>query len=268
MQTQQQDTISFFDLESTGTSITKDRIVSISCKKTDLQFNAIPGSEKNFILNPEIPIPQEASDVHGITNEMVIGKPTFKQIAKGVLHYFLSSRYIGGYNIKKFDIPLLCEELYRVSKELGDMFVFHAQCCGIVDGLIVFREKEKRDLKAALKFYCDLDEVEGGAHNAENDNNATIQIVEAQSFYYDDLNTVDAIAKLAKKTNKDGSFELDFDGKILVDVDGIPRYGFGKDIGKSIIEEPGFAKWMLGDDKDFSTNTKNVIRNILYPKTN
>jgi len=238
-----ENTICFFDLETTGVSVTKDKIVQISCVKTDINFNIIEKRKK--LVNPECEIPLEASLVHNIYKKDIENSPTFPQIAKGV-YEFMKDSVICGYNILQFDVPFLQEEFLR-SKINWDI-----SSTKFIDPLVIFRNKERRDLAGALKFYCG-ESIEG-AHDAENDVLATIKVTEGQSFFYD-FKLEDLI-----KESRDESF-LDLAGKIAI-KDGVAVYNFGKDKGLSVEFNPGFGKWML--TQDFSSDTKNVVRKLIY----
>jgi DNA polymerase-3 subunit epsilon len=101
--------IVFFDLETTGLDLSKDRAVSIATLKIDLESNT---EEKKILINPEMMIPKEASDIHGITDEMVADAPTFKQISKSLFSYFENCD-IAGFNSDYYDVPLLMKEFSR-----------------------------------------------------------------------------------------------------------------------------------------------------------
>ena len=150
--------IIFFDLETTGTDIAKDRIVELSVTKF---FPDGSQETKTRRFNPGIPIPPEATAVHGITDDDVKNEKSFAELAKGLSNYFLGCD-IGGYNILKFDIPLLVEEFIRASASVP----FDIETRKI-DAMTIFHKMEKRDLTAAYKFYCDKDHT--GAHGAAAD---------------------------------------------------------------------------------------------------
>lgn len=232
--------IIFFDLETTGVSITKDRIVQLSAIKVNQDMQII--DKKKILVNPTIPIPKEASDVHHITDEMVKDCPRFKSYSKAVFEFFKDC-ILAGFNIKNFDVPLLAEEFAREGLD----FNFDIK---IIDAYQIFIQKEKRDLASAVKFYCGYD-IEG-AHDAEVDNKATIDVLSGQMFAYG-MSLNECIEFCKTET-------LDFAGKIGL-KDGEPIYTFGKDKGKKVRDEPGFARWMLS--QDFSSNTKSIIRDIL-----
>ena len=142
----------FFDLETTGINVSKDRIVEIACVKVMPDGAVITkpekeGAENRFVVNPEMPIPAEASAVHGIYDKDVEDKPTFRQIAKG-LFKFLHGCDLAGFNSNRFDIPLLAEEFMRVGVD------FSMEGRNVIDVQVIFHMMEKRTLSAGYKFYC------------------------------------------------------------------------------------------------------------------
>ena len=159
--------IVFFDLETTGVEVAKDRIVEIGIVKL---FPDGTRESKVRLINPTIPIPEEAAEVHGITDDKVKGEPTFKQLAKN-LHAYLKGCDLGGYNSNRFDVPLLVEEFLRCGIE------FPEPTTNMIDVFKIFTINEQRTLEAAVKFYCDKDLED--AHSAEADINATIDVFEA-----------------------------------------------------------------------------------------
>ena len=173
-----------FDLETTGTQVGKDRIVEIAMIKVELGGNVIrkpdkSGAENRILVNPEMPIPIEASLVHGVYDKDVEGKYTFGQIAPG-LAKFLDGCDLGGYNSNRFDVPMLVEEFLRVGVDFG------LEGRNLIDVQNIFHKMEQRTLKAAYKFYCDksLDD----AHSAEADTKATYEVLKAQFDLPDDHN--------------------------------------------------------------------------------
>ena len=136
--------IVFFDLETTGLKIAKDRIVEISILKI---FPNGKKEVKTWMVNPTIPIPPEISLIHGITDEKVIDKPTFKEISKEVYEIFENSD-LAGYNSNQFDIPLITEEFLRSDID------FNIKKRETIDVQNIFHKLEKRTLVAAYKFYC------------------------------------------------------------------------------------------------------------------
>jgi DNA polymerase III subunit epsilon len=237
----------FFDLETTGTNTGKDRTVSLYLSKV------VDGSvidTYSALVNPCMAIPKEASDVHHITDEMVKDKPAFKDIAENVYN-FLSGCDVAGFNIIAFDVPMLCEEFATCGIN------WPAPDVAKIDACSIFRLKEARTLTAAMKFYCN-EEMEG-AHDAGNDVNATIKVFFAQMRQYPDL--ADLTPEQIESFCTGGVKSLDVAGKIILNKDGVPCYGFGKSINVPVRSDRGFGEWMLKNN--FPANTKAVVRKIL-----
>lgn len=244
--------ICFFDLETTGIDITKDRIVEISILKVYSNGNK---ESKTWLVNPTIPIPKAASDVHGITDERVAGEPTFKELAKQI-HNMIKDSDLAGYNSDRFDIPLLAEEMLRaeVDFDLGNRVS--------VDVQTIFHKMEQRTLSAAYKFYCGKDLID--AHTASADTNATYEILKAQLDRYDSLEN--NIKKLSEFTYRKQI--ADFAGFIGYNDKGEEIFTFGKHKGKRVEdifdEEPGYFGWLLG--ADFPLYTKKILTAIKLRK--
>jgi len=244
--------ICFFDLETTGIDITKDRIVEISILKVYPNDNK---ESKTWLVNPTIPIPKAASDVHGITDERVAGEPTFKELAKQI-HNMIKDSDLAGYNSDRFDIPLLAEEMLRaeVDFDLGNRVS--------VDVQTIFHKMEQRTLSAAYKFYCGKDLID--AHTASADTNATYEILKAQLDRYDSLEN--NIKKLSEFTYRKQI--ADFAGFIGYNDKGEEIFTFGKHKGKRVEdifdEEPGYFGWLLG--ADFPLYTKKILTAIKLRK--
>ena len=240
--------IIFFDLETTGVDTAHDRIVEISMVKVEPD-----GSKqvKTRRINPEMPIPAEATAVHGITDEDVKGEPTFKQIAKS-LAKFIEGCDFGGFNSNRFDLPMLVEEFMRAEVDVD----FRKR--KFVDVQNIFHKKEQRTLVAAYKFYCDKD-LEN-AHSAEADTRATYEVLMAQLDRYPELqNDIDYLAEFSSHTNN-----VDFAGRIVYNEQGVEVFNFGKYKGIPVTEvfrrDPGYYSWML--QGDFTLNTKQVLTRI------
>lgn len=244
--------ICFFDLETTGIDITKDRIVEISILKVYPNGNK---ESKTWLVNPTIPIPKAASDVHGITDERVAGESTFKELAKQI-HNMIKDSDLAGYNSDRFDIPLLAEEMLRaeVDFDLGNRVS--------VDVQTIFHKMEQRTLSAAYKFYCGKDLID--AHTASADTNATYEILKAQLDRYDNLEN--NIKKLSEFTYRKQI--ADFAGFIGYNDKGEEIFTFGKHKGKRVEdifdEEPGYFGWLLG--ADFPLYTKKILTAIKLRK--
>lgn len=244
--------ICFFDLETTGTNIAKDRIVEISVLKV------FPNGNKEsytWRVNPERPIPKETTAIHGISDEDVANEPTFKELSKKV-HNLIKGCDLGGYNSNRFDIPLLAEELLRAEVDFDFKKVL------AVDVQTIFHKKEKRTLEAAYKFYCDKS-LEN-AHSAEADTNATFEVLESQLDRYPDLeNDMSWLAKFSSHKNF-----ADFAGFIAYDKNGKEVFSFGKHRGKSVEEvlekEPGYFGWI--QNANFPLYTKKVLTEVKLRK--
>tara|TARA_B100001564_G_scaffold341393_1_gene336045 strand:- start:142241 stop:143017 length:777 start_codon:yes stop_codon:yes gene_type:complete len=240
--------ICFFDLETTGVNITKDRIVEISLLKV---FPDNREQKKTWLINPEISISSDATAIHGISNEDVVDAPTFKMVARQV-NEFIKDSDLGGFNSNRFDIPILAEEMLRAEVEFDMKNRFS------VDVQTIFHKMEKRNLASAYKFYCDknLD----GAHRAEVDTIATYEVLKSQLDHYDILkNNTKFLAEFSTHRKF-----ADFAGFIGFDNHGAEVFNFGKHKGKKVSEilesEPGYFGWLL--DADFPLYTKKVLTSI------
>jgi DNA polymerase-3 subunit epsilon len=160
-----------FDIEATGLSTSKDRIVELSMLKVHPDGREESWTER---FNPEMPIPEEAAEIHGIRDADVADKPTFAQRAKAV-QAFIEGCDLAGYNVQYFDLPMLVEEFLR-----ADMGYDGPEHC--IDAMRIFMKMEPRTLVAALKFYCgkELDD----AHSAEADTRATWDVLQGQMQHY------------------------------------------------------------------------------------
>lgn len=237
----------FFDLETTGTDTSKDRIVEISLVKL---FPDGKEEINTFLVNPGIPIPAEASAVHGITNEDVKDKPSFSQFAPTLLE-ILANSDLCGYNLVKFDFPLLRMEFARNHIDFNIIGV------NIIDPMRIFMKNEPRDLTAALKFYCN--ENLENAHSAEADTIAAKKILLAQIEKYADVpNTVSELSTYSLEGTKRSA---DISGKLVYNENNEIVYAFGKNKGRKVVDERDYAQWML--DSDFPTDTKLLIRHLL-----
>ncbi len=238
----------FFDLETTGTNITTDRIVEISYHKVWPNGRE---ETKTIRVNPGIPIPKSASDVHGITDADVADCPPFKAVAKEIARD-IEGCDLAGYNSNRFDIPLLAEELLRADVDIDLMKR------KFVDVQVIFHKMEARTLSAAYKFYCEKDLV--GAHGAEADTLATYEVLQAQLDRYPELkNDIDFLSKFTTQNNN-----VDFAGRMIYNDKGEEIINFGKHKGKKVEdvlkEDVGYYGWIM--NSDFSLHTKKVLMNI------
>ena len=240
--------IVFFDLETTGVNIGTDRIVEIAVLKVYPNRNK---ESKTWLVNPEIEIPKEATDIHGITNEQVATEPTFKELAPKV-NELIAGCDLAGFNSNRFDIPLLAEELMRAGID------FDMNNRKAIDVQVIFHKKEQRTLSAGYQFYCGKELL--GAHGAEADTIATYEILLAQIEKYDDIGvSVDALSEYSSHGKR-----ADFAGFILMNDDDQEIFSFGKYKGRTVEEvfkeNPGYNAWM--QNADFPLYTKKVLREI------
>jgi len=258
-----------FDLETTGTQVGVDRIVEIAMIKVQTDGTLIrkpeeSGPKNRILVNPEMPIPIEASLVHGVYDKDVEGKYTFGQIAPG-LAKFLEGCDLGGYNSNRFDVPMLAEEFLRVGVDFG------LEGRNLIDVQNIFHKMEQRTLKAAYKFYCDknLD----GAHEAMPDTSATLEILVEQLDKYKDVTFEDSHGGIVGPVPQEmeelhdfcqRSKNADLAGRLVYNDDGEIVFNFGKHRGtpvKELLEnDPGYYGWMMNGD--FPRYTLRVLKQI------
>ncbi len=246
--------ICFFDLETTGVDVAKDRIVEISIFKVYPNGNK---ESKTWLVNPEMKIPFQSSQVHGITDEKVANEPTFKELS-GQVYTMIKDSDLAGFNSDRFDIPLLAEELLRAGVD------FDMKNRVSVDVQTIFHKMEERTLSAAYKFYCG--QSLENAHSAEADTMATYEILKAQLDRYPELeNDMKSLSEFTtrKKT-------VDFAGFIALNDKGEEIFTFGKHKGalveKVLEDEPGYFGWI--QNADFPLYTKKVLTAIKLRKLN
>lgn len=252
--------LAFFDLETTGINISRDRIVEVSIVK------ALPTSSeevRTMRINPEMPIPLESSLIHGIYDEDVKDCPTFRQVAK-TLAAFLEGCDLAGFNSNRFDVPMLVEEFLRVDVD------FEVKNRRLIDAQRIFHMMEPRTLAAAYKFYCGKQLM--GAHGAEADALATYEVLKAQISHYADVEVVDADGKGTVPIHNDmdvlhkltASHNVDFAGRMVYNEAGEEVFNFGKHNGKKVMDvlakEPAFFDWILKND--FPLDTKRKLTEI------
>jgi len=246
--------ICFFDLETTGVNISKDRIVEISILKI---FPNGTQESKTWLVNPEMPIPPETTEVHGIDDAKVANEPTFKQLATKVSE-MIKGCDLGGFNSNRFDIPLLAEELLRAGHD------FDMKSTVAVDVQTIYHKMEKRTLSAAYKFYCDKNLED--AHSAEADTLATYEVLKSQLDRYPELeNDIKFLSEFSSRKQF-----ADFAGFIAYDDNGKEVFSFGKHKGKLVEEimdnEPGYFGWI--QNADFPLYTKKVLTAVRLRRLN
>ncbi len=261
--------LAFFDLETTGTDIARDRIVEIAIVKvmpdgTVHTWPAQKGKEHRLLINPGMPIPLEASLVHGIYDDDVKDAPTFEAFAPKLFKYLFDCD-LGGFNSNRFDIPILAEEFLRAGVD------FSLEGRNLVDVQVIFHLMEQRNLKAAYKFYCDKNLED--AHEALPDAMATYEVFVAMldkyahtqledaqgNTYYPVVNDMEVIHQLSERKKK-----LDMAGQIILDDQGRAVFNFGKyknvPVDEVLQRDSGYFGWMMG--ADFPLYTKKVLKEL------
>lgn len=238
----------FFDLETTGTNITQDRIVELSLIKVMPNGEEI---ERTRRINPEMPIPAEATAVHHITDADVADAPTFKQVARDLAHIFEGCD-IAGFNSNRFDVPMLAEEFNRAGVD------FDFTRPRYIDVQNIFHKKEQRTLVAAYRFYCgrELDD----AHSANADTRATYEVLKAQLDRYDDLqNDIKFLSEFSTHARN-----VDLMGRLIYDDNKREIINFGKYKGQPAEEvlrrDPSYYSWIMKGD--FAQSTKDAFTAI------
>ena len=238
--------IAFIDVETTGTNPYLDRIVELSIYKIHPD-----GREeyKSHRVNPGVPIPPDATAIHHITDSDVADEPDFRRYAKSIRD-FINDCDIGGFNVIKFDLPCLEAEFMRANVE------FSRSDRNLVDSMVIFHQRERRDLEAAYRKYCggEMD----NAHCAEEDAKAAAQVLEGQLQEYGDLpRDVVSLGSICYEI-KDNY--VDTEGKFVWNEEEA-IFSFGKYSGKplrKIVEEyPDYLEWIL--DQDFSPEVKRIV---------
>ncbi len=254
----------FFDLESTGLNVVRDRIIQIAI----IKFKAGSGAleEMSMLINPGIPISEEAMSVHGITPKDLANKPTFQQVAQKILD-FIGDADLAGYNSNRFDVPLLMEEFARVGIE------FSMENRRTVDVQRIFYKMEPRTLRAALRFYAGK-EMEN-AHDALADVRATIDVFKGQLEKYKGVDFVDEEGNVVKipvrpdvqslhDFTNDMRF-LDATQRLKMDHNGVAVFNFGKYAGKPVAEtlasDKQYYGWIM--NKEFSSQVKQIVKKLV-----
>ena len=252
----------FFDLEATGVNILNDRIVEISVVKI---FPDGRREVKTRRINPEMHIREEASAIHGIYDKDVANEPTFRAISKNFFIY-LEDCDLGGYNITKFDIPMLTREFSRAG------LTFTTANRRIIDAYNIFCRMEPRNLSAAYKFFCGKDMKD--AHSAEADTLATVEIFEGEIKRYSQMAREDYPEDIEKWPETLDEFHTFCNQRMIDSIDPDGRFkwkngeavvAFGKNAGTSLrriaIDNPDFLRWILRSD--FSVEVKNIASDAL-----
>ena len=246
----------FFDLETTGVNIAHDRIIEIAVIKVMPSGESI---RKTNLLNPMIPILAESTAIHGLSNDDVKDKPVFKEVAKEYAR-FMEGCDLAGFNVLKFDVPMLVEEFLRADVE------FDYSRKKIIDSQKIFHLMEKRTLSAAYKFYCQKEM--DNAHSAESDTQASMEVLMAQIEKYEGREVTDGLERkvgmikndmetLARLVSDD---LVDLAGRMIRNEKGDVIFNFGKHknklVSKVFKEEPAYYDWMMNGDFPLDTKRK------------
>ncbi len=261
MRLQLKNPLVFLDLETTGINVASDRIVELALLKIHPDGSE---EEKMMRINPGIPIPQDSTNVHGITDADVKDAPAFREVAKNVAA-FLEGCDLAGFNSNRFDIPLLAEEFLRAEVDVD----FKKR--KFIDVQAIFHKMEKRTLAAAYKLYCDKTLVD--AHSAMADTRATYEVLKAQIERYEGVEYEDNRGKVSTPVVNDVEMlcqfsgydrNVDYLGRIVYDENDVEVFNFGKNKGipveKVLREQQGYYGWIMGGD--FPLYTKKVLTRI------
>ncbi len=251
MRLQLQRSLAFFDLETTGTRIGQDRIVQVGIVRLSPDGSRQPWQR---LVNPGMPIPPEATAIHGITDAMVANAPTLEDVADEILGV-LEGCDLSGFNVIRFDLPFLAEELHRVGR------TWDSSVLRVVDVQRIFHRMEPRDLSAALRFYCGREH--GDAHDALADVEATADVLLAQLERYAELpGDVDQLGEFSGDRQR----SPDAAGKLAFDQNGQICLTFGKyrgwpldTIGRN---DPGYLQWLM-TKAELPGSTRDVMRRAL-----
>ncbi len=235
----------FFDLETTGTDIVRDRVIQVAVLKLHPDNSE---ETRTRLINPECPIPPDAIAIHGISDADVSSQPPFRTLASSLFQFF-SGCDIAGFNSNRFDLPLLVEEFARCGIQ------FPETGCKLIDVQTIFHKKEERTLSAAYKFYCD--KMHNNAHDAEGDVRVTLEVFKRQLERYGDIGTtVDELHNFCNPLAV-----VDFARYLSRNENDEVTFNFGKHKGKPILQEIDYSRWML--EGEFPEATKMILRGLL-----
>lgn len=243
--------LAFFDLETTGTDISVDKIIEMAIVTL---FPNGKVEKVSFLFNPGKPIPPEATEIHGISDEDVKDKPLFETMAQMIFEKYFKNVDLGGFNIIRFDVPMLSEEFSRSDISFPEFGTHFADACTL------FHKFNPRNLSAAFQQYCG-EELQN-AHSAEADTEASLQVFLKQHEMH--FNPETTLEEIHEEIAKD---LVDFAGKLTRNKDGEIIYAFGKDKGLAVSKYPGFGQWMLRQTW-ITRNTADIVtREINNPSS-
>ena len=254
----------FLDIESTGLNVIRDRIIQIAIIK--YFKNGGEPEELMLLINPGIPISEEAMEVHGILPKDLANKPVFAQVARKI-YDFIGNADLAGYNSNRFDVPILMEEFARVGIE------FDVSRRRTIDVQRIFYKMEPRTLQAALKFYCDKEMT--NAHDALADVKATIDVLKGQIQKYAEVDHIDGDGNVTENPVKNDmqsihNFTTDFNTidatqRLKYNKDKVVVFNFGKYVGQpvaqTLIKDKQYYHWIL--NKEFSSQVKQIVKQLV-----
>jgi len=243
--------IVFFDVETTGLDLANDRIIEIGMIKISEQNP--DGEAFTRRINPQgRPIDPGAFSKHGISAEDLAICPTFEQLAPEI-YEFMKDCDLGGYNCKRFDIPILIEEFLRAGIPIS------IKTFKIIDVYKLLMKAEPRTLEGTYKRF--FGKPLEGAHGAEADIIATIDILEEMQKVYELPDTVNELHDYTFA--EDDSIDLE---NKLIRVNNQILFNFGKHKGKTIQEvnviDSGYYDWIV-NKSDMTRYTKSIFRNVV-----
>lgn len=238
-----------FDLETTGLAINMDKIIEIAYLKIMPDGRSI---QDDIFLNPEMSVSSEATEIHGLTNDDLADKPTFREKAQELWEIF-SNSYYSGFNIINFDLPMLKREFLRVGMD----FVY--ETAQIIDSKVIYYSMEPRTLSAAYKYYCGQEHLD--SHCASADVEAAAKILEKQLEKYQEIRDWEFVNHLHRGS---GGHYLGSERKFYW-RNGEAYLAFSKYRDTPLAEvartDPLFLEWMI--KADFADETKQIIKKAL-----
>ncbi len=254
----------FFDLETTGLNVLRDRIIQIAMIK--YKKDSDEPEELEMLINPGIPISEEAMNVHGITPADLRNKPTFQEVAQKIYN-FIGNADLAGYNSNRFDVPMLIEEFARAGID------FDIEKRRLIDVQRLFYKMEPRTLRAAYKFY--LGKEFENAHDALSDVKATVDVLKGQLARYENEDFVDNDGNIIEKPVKNDMQQLheftndlkivDVTQRLKYDSNGVIVFNFGKYIGQpvaeTLVKDRQYYNWIL--NKEFSHQVKKIVKKLV-----
>lgn len=243
-----------FDVETTGLDVNVARVVEFG----GVLYAGGEMTRRRTIINPGVPIPFEASRVHGITDDVVVGKKTFAEAWPRIEPWF-DDVLACGYNATRYDAPLLNAELERHG------FSFRFDVDAILDVMVfvnyALRGERHRNLGATCLRYGIKPEG-GKAHSAAVDCQMTTRLLLAMVDAGVIPDTVEAAMTAQRHMSK--IVEADYERYgVWVYTDretGVLRIGAGQHCGKPLTDvSKEYFAWLLRRMHDLPSDTKRLF---------